>query len=127
MTPYITGRIDERLAEEGKRRKVALAIPQFLLIPELVVKTDLVATMGEGVAQRYATRLPLQVLPLPVALERVTIMQAWHPLKHADPAHEWAARPDRRGGEGRLVRGTRERWQSRCVPRHDPRARWSYT
>jgi DNA-binding transcriptional LysR family regulator len=89
MTPYITGLVDERLAEQGKRRKVALAIPQFLLIPELVAQTDFLATMGERVAERYATRLPLQVLPLPVALERVTITQAWHPLKHADPAHAW--------------------------------------
>jgi DNA-binding transcriptional LysR family regulator len=89
MTPYLTGLVDERLAEQGRRRRIALAIPQFLLIPELVATTDLVATMGERVAERFAARLPLQVLPLPVAVERVTITLAWHPLRHADPAHSW--------------------------------------
>jgi DNA-binding transcriptional LysR family regulator len=89
MSPFITGLVDERLAEQGKRRQVALAIPQFLLIPELVAQTDFIATMGERVARRFAARLPLQVFALPLAVERVAITLVWHPRRHAEPGHQW--------------------------------------
>jgi DNA-binding transcriptional LysR family regulator len=89
MSPFITGLVDERLAEQGKRRQVALAIPQFLLIPELVAQTDFLATMGERVARRFAARLPLQVFPLPLAVERVAITLVWHPRRHAELGHQW--------------------------------------
>lgn len=89
MTPFITGLIDGRLAERGLKRRVALAIPNFLLIPELVAQSDLVATMGERVAQRFATRLALRVLPLPLDLDRVTISLVWHARRHAERAHHW--------------------------------------
>lgn len=89
MTPYITGRVDGELAERGLARRVALAIPNFLLIPELVARTDLVATIGERVARHFAERLRLTVLPLPLPLERVRIAMVWHPRKHAEAAHRW--------------------------------------
>ena len=39
--------LEDMLAEIGERRRVGIAIPQFLLIPELVTKSDMIATMGE--------------------------------------------------------------------------------
>jgi DNA-binding transcriptional LysR family regulator len=89
MTPFLTGLVDERLDQEGKHRKVAVAIPQFLLIPELVARTDLVATMGERVARDFAQRLALRVLPLPLDLGLITVRLAWHPRSHAEPQHQW--------------------------------------
>lgn len=89
MTPYITGVVDERLAEIGERRRVGIAIPQFLLIPELVTKSDMIATMGERVANDFAKRLPLTVHTLPLSLRPVTITAAWHTRKHHEPEHQW--------------------------------------
>jgi DNA-binding transcriptional LysR family regulator len=89
MTPYLTGLIDARLATLGHTRRVALGIPNFLLIPELVAQSQLVATMGERVASAYAKHLPLRVYPLPLALDRVVISQVWHGRRHADAAHQW--------------------------------------
>jgi DNA-binding transcriptional LysR family regulator len=89
MTPFITGLIDERLAALGKRRKIALAIPQFLLIPQLVSRSDFVATMGERVARYFAQRMKIQMLALPLDLGEVPITLAWHPRHHAEPPHQW--------------------------------------
>ena len=89
MTPYLTGLIDGRLAERGLKRRVALGIPNFLLIPELVAQSALVATMGERVARHFAKRLKLAVFPLPLPLERVRISAVWHARKHAEPPHQW--------------------------------------
>ena len=89
MFPYITGLIDRRLQERGLARQVALAIPQFLMIPELVAGSDHVATIGERVATSFAKRLPLTVHALPYPVEKVAISMVWHPRRHAEPSHQW--------------------------------------
>ncbi len=33
--------------------------------------------------------LPLRSFEIPLSMERVTVMQAWHPRFHHDPAHRW--------------------------------------
>jgi len=89
VTPFMTGLIDEKLQQMGKQRKIAVSIPQFLLIPELVSRSDLVATMGERVAREFAARLNLQVMPLPLDVGPVTVTLAWHPRSQPEPPHQW--------------------------------------
>jgi DNA-binding transcriptional LysR family regulator len=83
------GIVDETLAQLGKRRRVAVAVPHFLLAPHVVAGTDLVVTVGARVAQAFAGLLPLAVFEPPVKLPGFEVRMYWHERSHRDPAQQW--------------------------------------
>lgn len=83
------GIVDETLAQLGKRRRVALAVPHFLLVPHVVAGSDLVATVGTRVADAFADLLSLRVVEPPVKLPTYEIRMYWHERHHRDPAQRW--------------------------------------
>ncbi len=98
------GLVDEALAAEGHRRRVALWVPHFLVIPLVVAQTDMIATLSERVVRFFATSLPLRILPLPVQLAGYGVTQVWHERLHYDAAHRWLRGLMRE--LGRDIRGT---------------------
>jgi LysR family transcriptional regulator, mexEF-oprN operon transcriptional activator len=80
--------IDELLAERQTARKVGLRIPTFLLAPEIVAQTDMLAILPERVARPYAGK-QLQVFQLPFNVGSIDICMYWHERKHRDPVHAW--------------------------------------
>ena len=83
------GHIDTRLEELGHAREVALTIPSFLMVPRLLVASDLVATVIVRLAADLTARWPLRALPLPLSLSPFAITIVWHRRLSADPAHRW--------------------------------------
>lgn len=83
------GAVDEALARVGERRRVAVAVPHFLLAPHLVVDSDLVLTVGARVAEAFARHLPVQVVAPPIKLPDYELRMYWHERNHRDPAHQW--------------------------------------
>src|SRR3546814_106518 len=45
---------DRQLAEAGRARTIALTVPHWLVVPEIVAGSDLVATMPLSIARRFA-------------------------------------------------------------------------
>ncbi|MFO0603579.1 MAG: LysR family transcriptional regulator [Polyangiales bacterium] len=83
------GVVDDVLAQHGKQRRVACAVPHFLLAPHVVASSDLVLTVGARVAEAFAKVLPLRVVEAPVALPGFRMSLAWHERQHRDPAQRW--------------------------------------
>lgn len=83
------GVVDEVLAKHGRRRRVALALPSFLIAPHVVACSDLVLTVGARIAEAYAALLPLKVLDAPVPLPGFEVRMWWHERTHHDPAQRW--------------------------------------
>ena len=91
---HARGPIDTKLAELGLERRVSFTTPTFYsaifaladadmilpLMPQLLLKT--LEPMG----------LKLRAFELPIALQAVNIIQAWHPRMDNDPAHRWLRR-----------------------------------
>jgi DNA-binding transcriptional LysR family regulator len=86
------GYVDEALAKLGRSRRVALAVPHFLVAPHVLVETDLVVTLAERVAKTFAGMLPLVMAEPPVELSGFTMVLAWHERTASDPAHAWLRR-----------------------------------
>ncbi len=84
-----TNVVDDALAALGHRRHVALVVSHFLVAPAVVAETDLALLVPERIGRHFAARLPLDVLPPPIALEGFTVAQLWHERSHRDPAHAW--------------------------------------
>ncbi len=82
-----TGAIDEALALAGRKRKVKLSVPHYLLVPEVVVRTNMMAALPERLALAYADRV--RAIEPPFSIRGFTIALVWHERTHRDPAQRW--------------------------------------
>jgi DNA-binding transcriptional LysR family regulator len=85
------GYVDDALARLGMRRRVAVAVPHFLVAPYIVASSDLVLTLAERIANLLARPLGLAVLAPPpeLGLAGFTMSTLWHDRTHDDPARRW--------------------------------------
>lgn len=83
------GIVDDELARIGRSRRIGLIVPHFLIAPLMIAESELILTLPERVATRFAELLPLQIFPPPLELPPITISQAWHERSQHDPAHVW--------------------------------------
>jgi DNA-binding transcriptional LysR family regulator len=81
--------VDDALAALGKQRRVALAVPHFLVAPHVVAATDLILTLATRIARAVAAPLDLVMMPPPVDLPGFTMSMWWHERNHHDPAQRW--------------------------------------
>jgi DNA-binding transcriptional LysR family regulator len=81
--------VDDALAAVRRTRRVALAVPHFLVVPYVIAATDLVATLATRVAALFATTLELTMVPPPIPIARFAIALAWHERNHHDAAQRW--------------------------------------
>ncbi|MCW5625942.1 MAG: LysR family transcriptional regulator [Burkholderiales bacterium] len=82
-----TGFMDEMLEGMGRRRNVVLAVQQFLVVPKILTRSNLVSTLPERLAEAFADEL--DVFDLPVVMPSFTLAASWHPRRQDDPAHQW--------------------------------------
>ncbi|WP_162580009.1 LysR family transcriptional regulator [Variovorax sp. PBS-H4] len=75
----------------GLERRVVLHMPSLAMMPRVVSRTDLVATMPFRLAHSVADAPALQVLPLPFELPEpeLPVRAIWHERMHDNNAHRW--------------------------------------
>ncbi|WP_207486007.1 LysR family transcriptional regulator [Arenibaculum pallidiluteum] len=83
------GRVDAALARLGLKRRLALTLPHMYAAPLLIARSDMIATLLEGVIPASGQADGLRVLPPPVALEPVPFVLSWHRRNDAHPAQRW--------------------------------------
>ncbi|MFO0556527.1 MAG: LysR family transcriptional regulator [Polyangiales bacterium] len=81
--------VDDTLARLGHTRRVALLVPQFLMAPEIVARTDLAWTAPASVARAMEATHGLVIKPVPIELEGFSLFLRWHDRFDRDPAHRW--------------------------------------
>jgi DNA-binding transcriptional LysR family regulator len=82
-----SARIDEALAALGRKRHTRLAVPHFLLVPEIVARSDMISALPERLALGYADKL--RILEPPIKLDGFTVGQIWHERNEREPAQIW--------------------------------------
>jgi DNA-binding transcriptional LysR family regulator len=81
----VRGALDETLARHGRVRRVGLVVPSFLLVPPLLIGSDLIALLPRR-ALASGLREGLAVLEPPVAVDGFPVHLAWHRRREADSA-----------------------------------------
>ncbi len=83
------GVIDNRLQALGHTRHIAIAVPYFQTALELASTSNHLVTISKRLADRYAARLGLEAMVLPIEMWGYTVEMIWHPRHDGDPAHAW--------------------------------------
>ncbi len=81
--------VDQALEREGKSRRVVLSKPTFLGVPFIVEQSDLLATLPEKVARRFARFLDIEVFAPSLPLRPFKIEMMWHDRTHSHPLQRW--------------------------------------
>ncbi|MEX3687380.1 LysR family transcriptional regulator [Paraburkholderia sp. BR14263] len=83
----LSGVTDEALARVGRARRVTVSVNSFLVLPDLLLTSDLIAV----VPSRLVKNAPgLAVVEPPLAIPGFTKTLAWHERTHRSPGHQWA-------------------------------------
>jgi DNA-binding transcriptional LysR family regulator len=85
------GLVDTLLSKIGRRRHVAVRVPQTYAAPAAVAATSLLATLMAGVVRASGLReqLTLKQPPPELALEPIPFVLHWHRRNDAHPAQRW--------------------------------------
>ena len=81
--------IDQELARQGIRRRIALTIPSFLGAAFVVERTDLLMIIPRLLGELLRGRGEFRILPLPFAMPDYAVKQHWHERYHHDPGNRW--------------------------------------
>jgi len=76
--------LDERLAEQGLQRRVGVVVPSFLVVPDIVAASDMVALLPSSCLPDRPER-DLIVCDPPLAVPGFMVSLAWHRRSDADP------------------------------------------
>lgn len=83
--------LERILPSQGIERRTAMHVPSLGMMPRIVSRTDLVATMPFRLAHSVSDAPALQVLPLPFQLPEpeLPVRAIWHERLHENNAHRW--------------------------------------
>jgi LysR family nod box-dependent transcriptional activator len=73
----------------GVTRRVAVTTYSFVVLPGLVVGTELVTTVHARLARRMVQAWPLEIRPTPVPIEPMVQTMQWHKFRTKDPGLLW--------------------------------------
>jgi DNA-binding transcriptional LysR family regulator len=95
------GPADEALAALGYRRRIVLSVSSFLVVPQIVARSNLAALIPQRIANDFGRML--QAHKAPIEVEGFSLSLIWHERTNAHAAHRWIrdaliewARPARR-------------------------------
>lgn len=80
------GIADEVLQKNGKQRNVTLSVKNFLILPEILRTSDMVATLPSRLVNGMND---LVITEPPIDIPGFTKTVVWHERTHHDPAQRW--------------------------------------
>lgn len=81
--------LDDALARQGYRRRVAVELPSHLMLPPLLEASDYISLVPSQLAIAFDRHVRLASLELPIALKPSTIHLHWHRRYHDDAGNRW--------------------------------------
>jgi DNA-binding transcriptional LysR family regulator len=81
------GAADSALAKLGRTRHVGLSVANFLMVPEVVARSDLIAVVPARLARDHTDRL--QVYEPPISIPGFRLALVWHERTQGQPVLQW--------------------------------------
>jgi len=84
--------MEHQLARHGIRGTPRLRVPQFMVLPLVIARSDLLVVMPTRLAETFAALVPLKVMTPPVPLPVFDVTVYWHERFNGDPGNRWFRR-----------------------------------
>jgi DNA-binding transcriptional LysR family regulator len=81
--------IEDALLAYGLNRRIALRVPHFMVVPMILERTDLVATVPSRVARVFARMGRFKTLKPPVQIPPSDVRVYWHERFDQDAGNRW--------------------------------------
>lgn len=81
--------IDQTLTQMGYSRNIALKLEHIVPALYAIEKSNLIATVPEGIALEASRLLDLKIQPCPFALQPISFALSWHPRTESSKSHQW--------------------------------------
>lgn len=85
------GALDEALSIRGRKRHIGLVVPSFLIVPPLLLGSDLIALLPSRILPPNAFEHFVTLAP-PIPVDGFPLHVAWHRRSDRDPAVQHVAR-----------------------------------
>jgi len=73
----------------GREARIAVRVPSFACVPEILLGTELVASLPRRLAQRFTREFELVSMPVPFESSPVAVEAVWHRECEADRGVMW--------------------------------------
>lgn len=83
------GVILRTLMEHGLEDRIVLQVQNFLVLPNIVATTDLLAIVPHSVGSQLSRYNDIKLLPVPIPIPPFDIKQCWHERFHDDAGNRW--------------------------------------
>lgn len=80
--------LEKSLKKQNIKRSVVVQLPNITVIPHILKETPYIVTLPRRLAESMDVS-SLQILPPPMPLPEVPVMQYWHEAMNNDPVHKW--------------------------------------
>jgi len=77
------------LEDAAVARRVAVRVPSFLGLAQIVAHTELLALVPARMGKMLERAGPVRTLPAPIRLPSYVVKQYWHERYHRDPGNIW--------------------------------------
>jgi DNA-binding transcriptional LysR family regulator len=81
--------VEQTLRARGLRRKIALHVPHFTVVPMILARTDCVVIVPEGFVHAVAPLGRFKALRLPMEIPALDVKIHWHRRYDQDPGIAW--------------------------------------
>jgi DNA-binding transcriptional LysR family regulator len=85
----LRGAVDVALEKLKKKRRVSMAVSNFVAAGWIAAESDLILTCPARLSKRLCQYLPLEEHEVPLKLAGFSVFQVWHQRTHREPLHRW--------------------------------------
>lgn len=85
----MVGLVDEALARQNLSRNIAMSVPNFLIVPFILVNTNFIATLPAHLVKTFVEVWQLYAWTLPFEMAGFSVDLLWHSKNDREAAHVW--------------------------------------
>jgi DNA-binding transcriptional LysR family regulator len=85
----MVGLVDEVLALQNLSRQVAMSVPNFLIVPFILVNTNFITTLPTQLVKTFLEVWQLYASPLPFEMTGFSVDMLWHSKNDREGGHMW--------------------------------------
>ncbi|MGL5805060.1 MAG: LysR family transcriptional regulator [Xenococcaceae cyanobacterium] len=85
----MVGLVDKALAVQNLSRNVAMSVPNFLIVPFILVDTNFIATLPVHLVTRFIEVWQLYISELPFEINGFSVDLLWHSKNDREGGHLW--------------------------------------